>query len=111
MCDAHMSLTDIKDAIFDANCIRSLGSDGLTAEFYKAFAYLLAPILRRCEYNEKTQVVPDSLATGVLTILYKNKGSRVNLDNHRPLTLLICDKVLAIRVKKVMGGVISETQA
>lgn len=116
MCDEDMSLTDIKEAIFAANCNRSPGSDGLTAEFYKSFAYLLAPILRKLyEYIEKTQVVPDSLATGVLTILYKNKGSRVNLDNYRPLTLLNCDykilaKVLANRVKNVMGGVISETQ-
>lgn len=116
MCDEDMSLTDIKEAILAANCNRSPGSDGLTAEFYKSFADLLAPILRKLyEYIEKTQVVPDSLATGVLTILYKNKGSRVNLDNYRPLTLLNCDykilaKVLANRVKKVMGGVIAETQ-
>ena len=61
-------------------------------------------------------MVPESVTTGVVTILFKNKGSRLELGTYRPISLLnhdykILARVLAYRIKKVMGGIIAPTQA
>ncbi len=60
--------------------------------------------------------VPESMATGVITLIYKKRGSKRKLENYRPISLLNIDyniiaKVLAKRIKNVMECVISPTQA
>lgn len=55
------------------------------------------------------------MLTGVITIIYKNKGSPHKLENYRPLSLLNTDykilaKTLANRMKEVVGTIISPTQ-
>ncbi len=60
--------------------------------------------------------MPESMSLGVISILYKNKGSRLKLENYRPLSLLNTDykiltKVFANRIKKIVGSIISPSQA
>ncbi len=65
---------------------------------------------------EESGVMPESMGLGVITILYKNKGSPLKLENYRPLSLLNTDykiltKVLANRIKEVVGSIVSPSQA
>lgn len=66
---------------------------------------LLAPILLEVyHYMEENDCVSESMVTGMITILYKNKGSKVKFENYRPISLLNVDykilaKILANRMK------------
>lgn len=56
------------------------------------------------------------MATGMLTILFKNKGSNLKRKHFRPISILNGDykmlaKVLANRIKRVIRTIISSTQA
>ena len=117
LCDDDILIEEVKKAINSIQPNKSPGSDGLTGEFYKTFSDVLAPILLRVfRHMEEKQVVSTSMSTGVLTILYKNRGSKLKLENYRPISLLnndykIIAKILANRLKKVLGSIISSTQA
>lgn len=117
LCDEDMVIDEIKEAINSIQPNKSPGIDGLTGEFYKKMSDVLAPILLRVyKHMESEQQVSESMSTGVITLLFKNKGSKLKLENYRPISLLnndykIIAKILANRVKKVMGSIISSTQA
>ncbi len=117
MCDRDISIEEIKEAIKQTKPNKSPGSDGLTHEFYKTFIEVLTPILWELYKNmEERGEVPESMSLGVISILYKNKGSRLKLENYRPLSLLNTDykiltKVFANRIKKIVGSIISPSQA
>lgn len=116
ICDADITVEEIKVAIDQAKKYKSPGSDGLTNEFYKTFADILVPILAKLYgHMEERKVVPESITKGIITILYKNKGNAHKLENYRPLSLLngdykILAKVFANRIKRVVGSIISNTQ-
>jgi hypothetical protein len=116
MCDGKITLTEIKDAIKGLQVNKSPGVDGIIAEFYKIYASLLAPILLEVyQYMEENNCVSESMVTGLITILYKNKGSKLKLENYRPISLLNSDykilaKILANRMKQVLNDIIAPTQ-
>lgn len=101
MCDRDLAEDEILVAIKSLNNGKSPGSDGLPGEFYKCFKGLLGPIMLRVYREmERTGQVSESMATGLITILYKNKGSKRSLGNYRGISLLntyykILAKVLA----------------
>ncbi|XDV53672.1 hypothetical protein PO909_022110 [Leuciscus waleckii] len=117
MCERDIDIEEIKSAINQTKKNKSPGSDGLTHEFYKTFIGTLAPILLKVYKSmEERREVPESMGLGVITILYKNKGSPLSLGNYRPLSLLNTDykiltKVLTNRIKEVVGNIISQNQA
>ncbi len=117
MCDRDISIEEIKEAIKQTKPNKSPGSDGLTHEFYKTFIEVLTPILWELYKSmEERGEVPESMSLGVISILYKNKGSRLKLENYRPLSLLNTDykiltKVFANRIKEIVGSIISPSQA
>lgn len=95
---------------------KSPGKDGLSADFYKTFKPLLAPILLKL-YNkmQATKRTPNTFALSILALIYKNKGSQENLDNYRPISLLNTDykilaKILANRLKQVIPSIVSTSQ-
>lgn len=86
MCDSDIRIEEIKEAIRQTKPNKSTGSDGLTHEFYKTFIDILAPILIKLFRSmEERREIPESMSLGVINILYKNKGSPLNLGNYRPL--------------------------
>lgn len=117
MCDGDISLEEIEEAIIQAKPNKSPGSDGLTHEFYKTFLKILAPVLLKLFRSmEEKKEVPKSMCLGVIMILFKNKGSSLKLENYRPLSLLnteykILTKILANRLKRVIGSIIAPNQA
>jgi len=48
-------------------------------------------MLRLYRSMEEIREVPDSMGLGVITVLYKNKGSPFSLKNYRHLSLLNSD--------------------
>ncbi len=116
-CERDIDIEEIKSAINQTKKNKSPGSDGLTHEFYKTFIGTLAPVLLKVYKSmEERREVPESMGLGVITILYKNKGSPLSLGNYRPLSLLNTDykiltKVLTNRIKEVVGNIISQNQA
>ena len=88
----YISEQEISFAIKNLNENKSPGQDGLTNEFYKTFNDQLTPIL--CEvynYISMKGELPESMKTGIITLIYKNKGCTENLKNWRPITLLNTD--------------------
>jgi exonuclease III len=115
-CDRKITVDEVKDAIKGLQINKSPGVDGLIAEFYKMYESFLAPILMEVyQYMEDNNTVSDSMVTGLISILYKNKGSKLKLENYRPISLLNSDykilaKILANRMKMVLNDIIAPTQ-
>ena len=93
------------------------GSDGLPYEFYSQFWDLLGPELLAVLHDsfQHQHSLPASMTQGVISLLYKGKGSPSLLDSYRPITLLNTDykllaKALATRFGPAMQHVIDPTQ-
>jgi len=71
------------------------GSDGLPYEFYSQFWEVLGPellaVLQEAFQAQHGLGLPASMTQGVITLLYKGKGSKALLDSYRPITLLNSD--------------------
>lgn len=64
---------------------------------------------------EKSNKLPDSMGLSIITLLFK-KGERTQIGNYRPISLLNSDykilaKILANRLKRVIGTVVNVNQA
>ena len=116
-CECELAESEVKAAISSLSNNKSPGSDGLPGEFYKHFSEMLCPILLKVYREmERLGTISESMSTGLITALYKNKGSKLQLENYRGLSLLNTDykilaKVLANRIKMVVGTIVSSTQA
>ena len=95
------------------------GSDGLPYEFFSQFWEVLGPellaVLQDAFQAQHGLCLPTSMTLGVITLLYKGKGSEALLDKHRPITLLNSDfellaKALAIRFGPALQHVVDPTQ-
>ena len=116
VCEGEISKGEIENAINGLGRNKSPGIDGIIGEFYIEFREELVPVLERLyRWIEEKGEMPHSMITGLVSIIYK-KGSRDKLENYRPLTVLNGDykvlaKVLANRLKEVIGTVVGSTQA
>lgn len=113
----YINEEEITIAIKQLNNDKSPGGDGITAEFYKTFEIKLTPIL--CElYNNillKNELT-ETMKTGIITLIYKNKGNIDDLKNWRPITLLNIDykiltKILTNRIKNIETNIINNLQS
>ena len=95
------------------------GSDGLPYEFFSQFWEVLGPellaVLQDAFQAQHGLFLPTSMTQGVITLLYKGKGSKALLDKDRPITHLNSDfellaKVLATRFGPALQHVVDPTQ-
>ena len=95
------------------------GSDGLPYEFFSQFWDILGPellaVLQDSFQTQHAPSLPASMTQGVITLLYKGKGSRSLLDSYRPITLLNSDykllaKALVRRFGPALQHVVDPTQ-
>lgn len=94
--DEGITLEKITRAMESMQDIKSPGMDGLPKKYYQAFWEQLSPSLCKV-YKEAWDkgVWSTSMNTGVISLLWK-RGSKKDLRNWRPLTLLGVDiKILA----------------
>lgn len=116
MCEREIGTGEIEAAISGLGRNKSPGIDGLIGEFYIEFREDLVPVLDRLfRWIEEKGEMPVSMSTGLVCIIHK-KGNRDRLENYRPLSMLngdykILARVLANRIKRVIGRVVGSTQA
>lgn len=116
-CDQEIREEEIERAIDQLNKRKSPGIDGLGSEFYVCFKGVLTKILKEVFKGifEKEEI-NERMRMGLMKLIYKKKGEKVDLKNYRPITmqntdLKILAKVLANRLKEVMPNIIETNQA
>src|SRR4051812_13758449 len=114
--DNAITSSEVIEAIRASANSSSPGQDGLPFEFYKAFAPMLAPFLASLftDLLNGGALTP-SASQSMITLIFKNKGSELDLKNWRPISLLNCDrklltKILATRLQKVAFSLIHPSQ-
>ncbi|KAJ0532538.1 putative RNA-directed DNA polymerase [Helianthus annuus] len=107
---------EIKDAIFDCGDDRSPGPDGLNFKFIKYFWDLFKDDFTRifARFFDTGEISNGS--GGSYIALIPKVPDPVSLNNYRPINLVgvikkAISKVLANRMRKVLDGVISESQS
>lgn len=113
--EAPLTLKELEGALRRMNRRKVPGIDGLPMEFYLKFWDILGPVvLEVLTAVLCTGAMGGSLATGVISLLYK-KGDHTDLGNWRPLTMLCADykllaKVLADRLGTALPHVVHVDQ-
>ena len=115
LCDAEITLEELKQALDTSPGGKTPGLDGLPKELYVAFWDLLAaPLLSMIQYSIVSGSLPRSCREGIISLVHK-KGARTHLDNYRPLTMLTVDykilsKVMANRIDRVIDHLVHPDQ-
>ncbi len=114
-CEGVITQNECEHVMKNLKINKSPGLDGLTAEFYKAFANELTPFLTNM-FNEcfQDQLLPPSQRLSVLSLIFK-KGETENIANYRPISLTNTDYkiiafILANRMHHVLSDIISPDQ-
>ena len=113
--DARLQDEEIEKAVFQLNKDKSPGLDGLPAEFYQQYWFLIKELYLAFIRAVKTRLIPKPKNTSVIKLIYKNKGEIFLLANYRPISLMNVDikilcKTLANRLIPILPDVIHKSQ-
>ncbi|KAJ0683719.1 putative RNA-directed DNA polymerase [Helianthus annuus] len=113
---ATFSKQEIKDAVFGCGSNKAPGPDGFNFRFVKRFWNFFEEDFYNIlgEFHE-TGIINTGCGSSFITLIPKVK-TPLGLRDYRPITLIgmiskVITKILANRVKKVLGQVISEAQS
>ena len=112
LCEGELTLAECFEAASQMSTNKSLGSDGLSVEFYRRFWGLIGPNLAEIlNYSFQHGSLSETQCRGIICLLYK-KDDPLELKNWRPISLLntdykICTKVLANRLRHVLPRIIN----
>lgn len=107
---------EIKDAVHDCGSNKAPGPDGFNFRFVKRFWDLLEDdFYNIMQEFHGTGVINSDCGSAFITLIPK-VISPLGLKDYRPITLIgmiskVISKILANRLKKVLGKVISESQS
>ena len=114
-CDGLLTVDEVFRALEGMALEKSPGSDGLPAEFYRAFWHILgADLVEVLNDSFSSGTLPSSLRGALISLIFK-KGDRLECKNWRPISLLnvdykLCARTLAGRLLKVLHHIISPDQ-
>ena len=107
MCEERISTEEVLQAISLSKRGKAPGSDGIPYEYYKQHKEELVDFMTQL-FNElvELELITHSMREGVITLIFKKKGSPSDIRQYRPITLLTCDlklftSILARRISKV----------
>ena len=113
--ESDLTDVELKKAIDKMANNKAPGEDGIIAEFYKKYWYLIGgdftQVVKQIFWSNK---LCNSQCRGIVTLIYK-QGEREAIENWRPITLLnndykIIAKALAERLKTVIPKIIHTDQ-
>ena len=113
----ELTVSELKSALFQMNKNKSPGIDGLTVEFYQTYWDIIGyDLFNVLTYSLKMGTMSRSMNTALIRLIYKNVGSKYELKNWRPISLLCVDykilsKTLTNRLKNIMPFIIGEEQS
>ena len=116
VCEGKLTKEECYKTLKDMKFNKSPGNDGFTVEFYHTFWPVLGDMIVGVlneAYNKGH--LSNSQKQGVITLLEKEGKDAMYIKNYRPITLLnvdykILSKVLASRIKKVLGKIVHYDQ-
>lgn len=89
--NASISQSEIEDTIQKLSNNKSSGIDKVTNEYIKYSLHVMMPIYHKLfNYIFDKGIVPESWSVGVITPIFKNKGSPKEPKNYRGITLMSC---------------------
>lgn len=106
---------EIKEAVWNLQIDKAPGPDGFTSNFYRATWSIIKDDLKcMLNWTRKKYKIGGATNSSFLALIPKDKAPN-SLSCFRPISLCntsykILSKILATRMKKVMGKIISETQ-
>ena len=116
LCEGKVTRNECFSVLKEMKFNKSPGNDGFTVEFYYTFWSVLGETLVEI-LNEAYDRgnLSTSQKQGVITLLEKEGKNKMYVQNYRPITLLnvdykILSKVLAKRLKEVLGEIIHHDQ-
>ena len=116
LCEGKVTKEECYNVLKEMKINKSPGNDGLTVEFYHTFWPVLGDIIVEAlnEAFDKGHLA-NSQKQGVITLIEKEGKDPMYIQNYRPITLLnvdykILSKVLAKRIREVLGEVIHHDQ-
>ena len=114
--EGHLSLEECRNALDTFEGDKTRGEDGFTVEFYKTFFDLIGQDLV-ASFNAAYEVNALSISQrrGIFTLIPKENGSLLELQNWRPITLLnvdckIATKAIAKRIEQYLPTLIHSDQ-
>ena len=116
LCEGEVTKEECYNVLKEMKANKSPGNDGFTVEFYCTFWQGLGDFIVGAlnEAYEK-KMLSNSQKQGVITLIEKDGKDAMYIQNYRPITLLnvdykILSKVLAKRIKEVLGEIIHQDQ-
>ena len=115
MLNLNITILELEQALKMTKENRSPGIDGISINFYKnCFDIVGEHLTRVLNTCFRTGEIPYDMKISILTLLYK-KGDPELMENYRPLSLQNNDlklltKIMCIRLKALMGSLVSEHQ-
>ena len=116
LCDGKVTKEECYNVLKEMKQNKSPGNDGYTVEFYNVFWPVLGDMIVGA-MNESYDKGKLSISQkqGVIKLLEKEGKDTMYIKNYRPITLLnvdykILSKVLATRLKNVLGEIIHHDQ-
>ena len=116
-CEGRITIEECVKALDTFENGKTLGNDGIAAEFYKTFWSCVGELMTDLlNYSFDSEEMSNSQKQAIITLIDKKDKDRTYLENWRPISLVNADsklasKVISNRIKKVLPRIIHSNQS